>query len=421
MIVDLADEPNGLPLDVDVAIVGAGAAGITLALELQGSGLTVALFEGGRRRLTRTSQDRYTGPLSVDEGMEYPPLDAWRLRYLGGTTNHWGGWCRPLDPHVFEPRPGTIDEGWPFDRSSLDAAYSRAQQICQLGREEWDVSTLCTDAGLAIPVTSTDTLAPFAWRISPPTRFGEEYGDDLATSDVTVVLGANCVGLDIEDDRVTGVRLATDDGRPYSVSARQVVLACGGIENVRQLLLAVRAGHRRLAESGTLGAGFMELPHVPVGQVLCEAGDTDPEGRLASMLGNVHDSDGTRFKVALGVTAQAQADRQMANVSYSLFNSAEPPPATRHGDAVRALWGSTRTGDTAELTMFARTEQRVNPQSRVSLSTDIDDLGVVLRTHVRAAGRPREPDAELQDYSAQHGLVQHAASAPSVHSAGMAK
>ena len=30
-------------------------------------------------------------------------LGASRLRHFGGTSGHWGGWCRPLDPVDFEP------------------------------------------------------------------------------------------------------------------------------------------------------------------------------------------------------------------------------------------------------------------------------------------------------------------------------
>jgi choline dehydrogenase-like flavoprotein len=35
--------------------------------------------------------------------VEYPLAES-RLRFFGGTTNHWGGWCRPLLPIDFEGR-----------------------------------------------------------------------------------------------------------------------------------------------------------------------------------------------------------------------------------------------------------------------------------------------------------------------------
>ena len=80
-------------LTYDVAIYGAGPAGISLTRALSGTGLRVGLFEAGgmdspfcwcRIILTR----------GHNLGRPYD-LAATRLRYFGGTSNHWGGWCRP--------------------------------------------------------------------------------------------------------------------------------------------------------------------------------------------------------------------------------------------------------------------------------------------------------------------------------------
>ena len=56
---------------------------------------------------------------------EYP-VDVTRLRYFGGTTNHWGGWCRPMDAWVFEHRPWVTDVGWPIGPDDLADYYRRA-------------------------------------------------------------------------------------------------------------------------------------------------------------------------------------------------------------------------------------------------------------------------------------------------------
>ena len=87
--------------DYDVCIVGAGPAGITLALKLARSGFRVALLEGGDRDFTGESQELYQGDIL---GKWYHGLDVSRLRYLGDTTGHWGGQCLKLDKHDFEPR-----------------------------------------------------------------------------------------------------------------------------------------------------------------------------------------------------------------------------------------------------------------------------------------------------------------------------
>ena len=59
-------------------------------------------MEGGGLELTEESQDVYQGEVV---GLEYFPLDDARLRYFGGTSNHWGGRCRALDAVDFLPLP----------------------------------------------------------------------------------------------------------------------------------------------------------------------------------------------------------------------------------------------------------------------------------------------------------------------------
>jgi hypothetical protein len=69
----------------DVCIIGAGPAGITLALRFAGNGRRVLLLEGGGHEYSQHSQSLYQCPsTSLDVYAEET-----RLRYLGGTSNHW--------------------------------------------------------------------------------------------------------------------------------------------------------------------------------------------------------------------------------------------------------------------------------------------------------------------------------------------
>ena len=95
VLTDLNSLENGQELQADLVIVGAGAAGISLALEFLDSHHQVLLVESGNLEADADTQ-------SLDEGsvigLTYPPLEAARARYFGGTTNMWTGWCKPLDP-----------------------------------------------------------------------------------------------------------------------------------------------------------------------------------------------------------------------------------------------------------------------------------------------------------------------------------
>lgn len=110
------DQADFSTLLSEVCIVGAGPAGITLALELAEKGVDVVLLEGGGMAPPEPEGlDLYRGEVS---GRQYP-LRASRLRYFGGTSGHWGGWCRPLDEVDFAAKPNVEFSGWPITRTQL--------------------------------------------------------------------------------------------------------------------------------------------------------------------------------------------------------------------------------------------------------------------------------------------------------------
>lgn len=92
MIYDLntlqVNDPDKL---YDACIVGAGVAGITLATQLSKRGHKILLLEAGDKQYEEASQNLYKGE-SI--GRNYHELNQSRLRFLGGTSNHWEGKCR---------------------------------------------------------------------------------------------------------------------------------------------------------------------------------------------------------------------------------------------------------------------------------------------------------------------------------------
>src|SRR5262245_6018531 len=111
MLIDARTLPSGTRIEADVCIVGAGAAGITIARELARSALRVCVLESGGLGPDAATQALYEGE---NVGLPYYDLDRLRLRLFGGTTNHWTGACRPLDEHDFGARAWVPHSGWPF-------------------------------------------------------------------------------------------------------------------------------------------------------------------------------------------------------------------------------------------------------------------------------------------------------------------
>jgi choline dehydrogenase-like flavoprotein len=86
MFIDSKTLPENTTIEADVCIIGAGAAGITLARDLAGSNRRIAVFEGGGLDFEQETQQLYQGEII---GRPYDPLDIERLRFFGGNTNHW--------------------------------------------------------------------------------------------------------------------------------------------------------------------------------------------------------------------------------------------------------------------------------------------------------------------------------------------
>src|SRR5579885_2922785 len=119
MFVDANVLCAGTVAEADLCVIGAGPAGITLARELQRTGLSVCLLESGDLGPSAAAQDLSDGEVSGDWST---PLPESRVRRFGGTANEWAirlGFRRPaarylpLSPLDFERRDWLSHSGWP--------------------------------------------------------------------------------------------------------------------------------------------------------------------------------------------------------------------------------------------------------------------------------------------------------------------
>ncbi|HEY6578711.1 MAG TPA: FAD-dependent oxidoreductase, partial [Rhizomicrobium sp.] len=233
--------PTGSTIETDLAIVGGGPAGISLALALAGTPVRMVLLESGGAVFDAATQRLYAG---TETGVRYIPLEATRLRFLGGCSNHWGGWCRPLDPVDFEKRSWWPWSGWPFARSEIEPYFARAQALVEAGPFIYDDSRKWTGVlGESVrlgPGGLYTTWFQFSKQRDSvlPTHFGERYADDLKRIEaLDVFLHANVTGLRMTPDAATLDRLdvATLSGNRFSVKPKYAVVATGGIETPRLL------------------------------------------------------------------------------------------------------------------------------------------------------------------------------------------
>ena len=228
----------------DLVIVGAGAAGITLACELDGSGLTVWLLEAGGDKQDGRLTDTYAGVANA------PHADPTQYRRigLGGTTSIWGGRCVPYDPIDFEPRAHIPGSGWPISHDEVAQHYPKALAYCDAGAYAFTAKASITGAPETVAgfdgggVVQTDIIE----RYSLPTNFGTRYRERLiASKNVTVVTDARCVALNstADESAIASITVVDSSGARRDIEAARFVLATGGIE-VARLLLASGIGNK---------------------------------------------------------------------------------------------------------------------------------------------------------------------------------
>ena len=207
---------------VDYCIIGAGPAGITCARVLASRNRKVLLLEGGDHEWSEESQSLYGGETIGDT---YYDLQDARLRYFGGTSNHWAGWCRPLDAHDFEGKGQAGIGRWPIRRMDLDKYFPPAAEILEIERPAPDIPL---PGGMLHRISAS---------FSPPVRFGEKYENEIVGSD-SIILCVNCnvTRMTGAAGAVSSITVQDYGGARIEVKARNFIRSCGGIENSRLLL-----------------------------------------------------------------------------------------------------------------------------------------------------------------------------------------
>ncbi|MFO1190148.1 MAG: GMC family oxidoreductase [Alphaproteobacteria bacterium] len=273
MISDGRAVPEGSRIECDLCIIGGGAAGITLAREFLSSGAKVLILESGGLEADADTQNLYDGP---QDGIPYPDtLYSSRLRFLGGTTNHWGAWCAPWKESDFHQRSWALNSGWPIALSDIEPYYRKAFALCRLqddGDWTWDGEAWARRLGLETSLKGSSFEARVSQRSYPKFEterfsFARAYHKDLEASRmVEVLLHANATELvaDRGGSNIAAVKVACLSGNRFTVRAGTYVLATGGIENARLLLASRSARPNGIGnEFDNVGRYFMDHIFVP--------------------------------------------------------------------------------------------------------------------------------------------------------------
>ncbi len=276
MLIDARILPQNETIETEVCIVGAGPAGITLARELAGADFRVCLLESGGLEFDKDTQSLAQGESA---NHLFDNLTSQRCLQFGGTANYWkisigkneiGVRYAPLDKIDFEKRDWLPYSGWPFDKSHLDPFYERAQAVCKLGNFAYDAATWVDAKTPPLPLSNNVTTTMF--QFGPRAVFTQESREVINQArNITTYLNANLIEIETDaiGKNVTRLRVACLSGKEFWVSAKIVILATGGIEAARLLLLSNKSQKKGLGNQYDLvGRFFMDHSLVHCGNLI---------------------------------------------------------------------------------------------------------------------------------------------------------
>lgn len=402
MIIDLFQAEDQATMQAKVCIIGAGAAGQTVASRLAEANIDVILLESGGRDFDSKTQTLAKGK---NVGEPYYDLDTTRLRLFGGTAAIWGGRCAELDSIDFEKRDYIPHSGWPLTKDDLGQYYERAYH--NLGLERKGDAQLWDIVKADKPPFDPSKLATGLWSFDEEgERFTNLKRGNLDR--VKTVLNANVTDITVDENGVIqSVTAKSLNGNSTTVSANRFVLAAGAVETVRLLMGAVPNRPNGFGNSNDqLGRYFMEHPHARGGQILPEsyaksllalpralrengnryAGYLRPSDELQRKAGILNSSlnFSLRRHESMGKDALMAARDKLKHdlPSTKFFRSlykgikavgvkgrewTEPWPSVRKIKRSPEKYG---------LYAVIRAEQAPNPDSRITLSSDTDPLGL---------------------------------------------
>lgn len=316
MIVDLSHPESIPPFAADVCIVGAGAAGLTLAAELIRQGQRVLLLESGGRELEEKIQQ-----LNAIEktGQPLKAPHHGRFRLLGGTTTRWGGQILEMYPQDFSPRDWIPGSGWPFAKSTLQPYYARALQAEGLSNVLAKDGEVWRQLNIAEPQLGDDLLS-YCTRWCPEPDFSRVYRELLLSPNLCVVLHAAACELPLNFDgtSLAGVLCRDLSGNQKTFQAKKYVLCLGMLETVQLLLQPgsrgqlLPNGSQPWQRNGWLGQHIQS--HIDYNAAKLIPLD---RARLQQYFSNIY-LDGKKYHPKLRLSPAAQSEQKILSIAAAV-------------------------------------------------------------------------------------------------------
>ena len=405
MLIDFQNEENIESMEADICIIGAGAAGISLAREFLHTNHQVLLLEGGGKKAEPDTQDLYR---SQSVGLSHKTIDG-RSRIFGGTTTLWAGQASPFDAIDFAKRDWVPHSGWPLAREDLEPYFQRVEEVMQIHKSSYDINSWPSDK--ASPPQYDEKKLKFVFsQFSPQPSFAAAYRKELERSkNVRVLLHANVTHLHLHKNgnQLDKVSIQSLNGRKGFAKAKYFVICCGGIETARLLLVSNSVQSSGIGNQNDLvGRFFQDHIHMRAAHV-----KPYNENEFFNKFCSIYDGN-VRYCPKFAASELFQRQKKILNIAGDIFFQADlGAPIRTAKDLVKqarrgnlkhfpgglssALWRTVKgfpqiavaafryyllnqvvRDEVGQAYLGIQCEPTPNPDSRVYLSNEKDALGL---------------------------------------------
>ncbi|MFL5616101.1 MAG: GMC oxidoreductase [Gemmatimonadaceae bacterium] len=371
-------------------------------MEFKDAAQRVVILEGGGLEFESDSQALYDVAVA---GASYTGAREGRFRVAGGSTTRWGGQALRLERSDFQVRDWVPNSGWPLEYEAITPYYDRAARFLGVNDGKSD-EALLAEFGITPPSFDPGAIKYHLSRWTTTPDLWKRYGTSIrAARNITLFLHANVTEaiLDNEHARLSHVTALSLHGHRLSVRAQEVVICCGGLETPRLLLANRQQCSNGLGnDHGVVGRYLQDHAGAVVGTI------TPRDDAQIQHAFNLFHRNRIKYSIRCSAAAELQARERMLNASSSVMFIVDEDSAfaalktayrmVRSRSVSTDLWrlaarvvadpvtlalpivsyvfrNRTYTPN-ARCRLALTVEQEPNPQSRVMLGRDVDQLGV---------------------------------------------
>ncbi|MFV0282113.1 MAG: GMC oxidoreductase [Rhodoblastus sp.] len=391
----------------ETCIIGSGPAGITLALELAARGHASLVLESG---IDKAGPAQDLADADIVDPAAHDDMSIAVARRFGGASNLWGGRCMPLDPADFEDRPYTHGARWPIGYENIAPYYEAACHYATCGQPVFEAPMP------GVKTVNDDFAFESIERASNHPRMQKAHARNLGGSPlVEVDLGATVLGFDFaENGAVTAAHVAGRDGTRGKIRADRFVIAAGGLESTRLLLIARRDRPDMFGGAdGPLGRYYM-------GHIIGEISDIFfLDDRFDDAFDLLRDGAGSYTRRRFTPSPQLQKAAGLPNISFWPIVPPIADPRHRSGALSAVALALSTPGLKNMLLPEAIRIRHVGPHVDVlphlrNVATDAPHMAAFLLRFVyrRYIASERIPGYFIRNRSMRYGLSYHCEQSP---------